>query len=68
MSVCPTVSGLRFYGCCHPCFRTVCFDLRVRDTTMEDKLMYIPMRIDLINRPIELHLHEIFLLKVKQTK
>ena len=20
MSVCPTVSVLRFYGCCHPCF------------------------------------------------
>ena len=20
MSVCPTVSGLRFYGCSHPCF------------------------------------------------
>ena len=21
MSVCPTVSVLRFYGCCHPCFK-----------------------------------------------
>ena len=20
MSVCPTVSVLRFYGCCHPCW------------------------------------------------
>ena len=20
MSVCPTVSALRFYGCCHPCW------------------------------------------------
>ena len=22
MFVCPPVSELRFYGCCHPCFRT----------------------------------------------
>ena len=23
MSVCPTVSEVRFYGCCHPCFTYV---------------------------------------------
>ena len=25
MSVCPTVSVLRFYGCCHPCYKSILF-------------------------------------------
>ncbi len=34
MSVCPTVSELRFYGCCHPCYHCK-FTFSVQEEKLE---------------------------------
>ena len=50
MSVCPTVSVLRFYGCCHPCYKMNIIQKNPllaflsgiqRDKTMDVKLICI---------------------------
>ena len=44
-SVCPTVSVLRFYGCCHPCFNIDMFEIlpvsrkNVREIFMRKKFI-----------------------------
>ena len=37
MSVCPTVSVLPFYGCCHPCFYKSLYVVKGKGGKIRDK-------------------------------
>ena len=38
MSVCPTVSVLRFYGCCHPCLVNINVLIKITYTDEKKKV------------------------------
>ena len=46
MSVCPTVSVLRFYGCCHPCFY-----YRMKDRHIGSKVINYTLKVYKKNQP-----------------
>ena len=49
MSVCPTVSVLRFYGCCHPCSNKKGFGVQ-QGTLKEMTKIYANIKYEGLNR------------------